>query len=302
MDEVLDLTDDTKSVVDAILSIEADGGGDDPEDVLDGLQRSLKMAWRRGVVKLVVLMGDAPAKDPDHEGKTKRTIADLAEAVDPAHIYALALGGVAGSAPAWDDFSALAGMTGGRTFAVEDATDLTAAIERTVAQAAAEHAKEATATFAGGGAPPTTAPWETPALAALIMANLVLAGACLLVWRQRKRTRRIGEVGWTVQIREPGAAARLFRCRAGVVRMGRALANDIVLRDPKVSGVHAELRQNPAGWVIADLNSLRGTFVGGRRIRARPALPGVWIRMGDTVVVLVTPPRGTGRGAPTRLQ
>jgi hypothetical protein len=285
LDKVCGLTQDVSSIAEAVRGIQAIGGGDPPEDVLDGLQRALSMDWRPGVVKLVVLMGDAPAKDPDHEGKTKKTIADFAEAVDPAHVYALALSGAA-----MDDFRAVAEMTGGRAFAVAETAGLTAAIEETVKQAIAAHAEEATGFVGGGGMAPTAEPWETPTFAVLVVANLVLAAACVVVWQQRRRPGRAGQAEWAVQVREPRAPARRFTCRTSVLRLGRALGNDIVLRDPKVSGVHAELRWGGRGWVVTDLASRNGTWVNGRRVNTCPVAPGHPVRVGDTVVVPLAPP------------
>jgi S1-C subfamily serine protease len=56
---------------------------------------------------------------------------------------------------------------------------------------------------------------------------------------------------------------------AGVVRFGRAPDNDVVFdanHDREASGHHAELRRESAGWVLVDLGSRNGTFVGGRKI------------------------------------
>jgi pSer/pThr/pTyr-binding forkhead associated (FHA) protein len=54
---------------------------------------------------------------------------------------------------------------------------------------------------------------------------------------------------------------------AGQVRIGRAPDNDIVIRDPMVSGHHAELRGDPPhGLEILDTSSRNGTFVNGQRV------------------------------------
>jgi FHA domain/Trypsin-like peptidase domain len=57
-----------------------------------------------------------------------------------------------------------------------------------------------------------------------------------------------------------------------VVRVGRAPDNDIVLdahNDREASGYHAEFRREQNLWLIVDLGSRNGTFVGGERIDRR---------------------------------
>ena len=57
----------------------------------------------------------------------------------------------------------------------------------------------------------------------------------------------------------------------GPLRLGRAADNDVVVRDPTVSGHHAELVGDPeTGLDLVDLGSRNGTFVNGQRVgRAR---------------------------------
>lgn len=62
---VQDVTLDQPSVVNAINSLSAVGGGDWPESVGWALHNSLGIGWREGSVKVVVLVGDAPPHDPD---------------------------------------------------------------------------------------------------------------------------------------------------------------------------------------------------------------------------------------------
>jgi len=53
------------------------------------------------------------------------------------------------------------------------------------------------------------------------------------------------------------------------LKIGRAPENDLVLPDPAkgVSRMHAELRYENGQYVIVDLNSQNGTWVGGHRIQ-----------------------------------
>jgi pSer/pThr/pTyr-binding forkhead associated (FHA) protein len=75
-----------------------------------------------------------------------------------------------------------------------------------------------------------------------------------------------------VPTEDPAPARAVVR---GRLRLGRAADNDVVVRDPTVSGHHAELVGGPAaGFDLVDLGSRNGTFVNGRRVgraRLRPA-------------------------------
>jgi len=59
------LTRNARGVRARLSSLRADGGGDAPERVSHGLEQALerRMGWSRDAAKLVVLVGDAPAKD-----------------------------------------------------------------------------------------------------------------------------------------------------------------------------------------------------------------------------------------------
>src|SRR5579859_7249866 len=54
------------------------------------------------------------------------------------------------------------------------------------------------------------------------------------------------------------------------LRIGRAPDNDLVVADLNVSRHHAELRKEPTGYRIVDLDSYNGTFVNGQRVTSSP--------------------------------
>jgi pSer/pThr/pTyr-binding forkhead associated (FHA) protein len=65
-----------------------------------------------------------------------------------------------------------------------------------------------------------------------------------------------------------------------VVTLGRALDNDIVLEDSRVSRYHAELRLEGERCRVRDLRSTNGTLVNGRAIAEVALAPGDLISIG----------------------
>jgi Inner membrane component of T3SS, cytoplasmic domain len=66
--------------------------------------------------------------------------------------------------------------------------------------------------------------------------------------------------------------------------LGADPENDLVLNDKLVSGRHARLRWDGAGWWLEDLGSKNGTFVNGERVVALAAQKvalGSKIQLGD---------------------
>ena len=64
----------------------------------------------------------------------------------------------------------------------------------------------------------------------------------------------------------------------GRVRFGRHPDCEVAFdphRDIDASSRHAELRCVDAGWVLVDLGSSNGTYVGGHRVTEAPVAPGV---------------------------
>ena len=56
----------------------------------------------------------------------------------------------------------------------------------------------------------------------------------------------------------------------GMVMIGRAPLNDIVLEQPGVSRQHAGIRGDSEGYWVADLGSRNGTYVNGEMLSAEP--------------------------------
>jgi hypothetical protein len=85
--------------------------------------------------------------------------------------------------------------------------------------------------------------------------------------------------------------------RNGLVRLGRATDNDIVLESPRVSRYHAQLRCVDNSWLVYDLESTNGTYVDGQRLAStRPAAlrRGSRLRLGDQDLEVATSGRTRG--------
>lgn len=64
----LDLTVDMAAVSGAVAQLAAQGGGDGPEAVTDGLFELVRLDWRAGAAKTVVWFGDAPPHGVEPSG------------------------------------------------------------------------------------------------------------------------------------------------------------------------------------------------------------------------------------------
>jgi transcriptional regulator with PAS, ATPase and Fis domain len=84
-------------------------------------------------------------------------------------------------------------------------------------------------------------------------------------------------------------------------QLGSKRINDLVVRDPWVSGVHCVLeRRTPAGpLVVRDRGSRNGTFVAGVPVEAAVLRPGSMIGVGHTTLIAVA---ATGRVRRTALE
>ena len=75
-------------------------------------------------------------------------------------------------------------------------------------------------------------------------------------------------------------AGRIFALGEPVVRLGRALSNDVILDDRRVSRRHAQLRWRAGTYHLSDMGSSGGTTVNGRPVRRSEEIP-----LGDGDVV-----------------
>ncbi|GEM_PF-6236861 len=69
------------------------------------------------------------------------------------------------------------------------------------------------------------------------------------------------------------------------IQIGRSPANDVVLKEPKVSRKHAEIQSVGGKYVLMDLESSNGTYVGGQKIKEYILQPGDEIVIGNTKMI-----------------
>jgi len=94
----------------------------------------------------------------------------------------------------------------------------------------------------------------------------------------------------TLHISGKGGEADIPVDPAGVT-IGRAPVCHIVLDSPRISRKHARLFQDPFGrWIIEDLDSRNGVWVGDQRVASQPMLPGETVTVGPFSLSLHVPP------------
>ena len=79
---------------------------------------------------------------------------------------------------------------------------------------------------------------------------------------------------------EQAAIARSLR-GDGVLRIGRGPDNDLCLEHASVSRSHAVLQASGDHWLLRDLDSKNGSYVGGRRVAGDTLASGCWLRFGE---------------------
>ena len=112
-----DFTSNVEALNKAVNFIQLGNGGDWKESVYSGIKTGLNLQWRAGVKKIMIVIGDAPAKNPEPVTElTEQSIVDAAYAVDPAQIYIIDTSGHDAMAPVMS----LAERTGGAYLQADD--------------------------------------------------------------------------------------------------------------------------------------------------------------------------------------
>jgi LCP family protein required for cell wall assembly len=90
-----------------------------------------------------------------------------------------------------------------------------------------------------------------------------------------------------LELRQDGLPDARVGIENGVIRIGRAAENQIVLRDEYASGRHAEIVQQKGGRAVRDLGSTNGTRLNGHDLLAgdlHPLRDGDVMQIGDAVL------------------
>jgi transcriptional regulator with GAF, ATPase, and Fis domain len=90
--------------------------------------------------------------------------------------------------------------------------------------------------------------------------------------------------GFSLAVVEGPDAGAELRARAREVSVGIMPGNDLVLTDPTVSRHHVSVTATPEGFLLRDLGSSNGTWVGGVRLREGHVTEGARVRVGRTVL------------------
>ncbi|MDP3274878.1 MAG: sigma 54-interacting transcriptional regulator [Deltaproteobacteria bacterium] len=80
---------------------------------------------------------------------------------------------------------------------------------------------------------------------------------------------------------------KLFELDKPRITVGRSSICEIKLADRSVSGSHAEFEANEAGFVVRDLGSTNGVFLGEARLREAVVPVGTRLRMGTSTLQIV---------------
>lgn len=78
---------------------------------------------------------------------------------------------------------------------------------------------------------------------------------------------------------------QVFPLPTGAINIGRRQDNELVINNPHVSRLHAQIRSCRGTYVIFDLNSSSGTYVNGQRIDKRSLKSGDVISLGGTTLI-----------------
>ena len=92
---------------------------------------------------------------------------------------------------------------------------------------------------------------------------------------------------FVIQGRDQG---RRFDLESDIVSLGRDNDNVVQLHDSEVSRHHAEVRQTDDGYVLVDLKSSNGTFLGKKRVQWHSLQNGDVFRIGGHEIEYVEHP------------
>ncbi|HEU5110625.1 MAG TPA: cutinase family protein, partial [Micromonosporaceae bacterium] len=150
----LDFTSQLGAIIEATNALTVSGGGDTPESVYSGVMAALDLPWRPGVRKIVLVLGDAPGKDPEPgTGFTLEAVRQRALAVDPAQVYTVA---TSTSTATTAFMSAMATTTGGQFRSAPSTADLVGQLRNAILAAGSAPVADAGRPYNGVVGSPVT--------------------------------------------------------------------------------------------------------------------------------------------------
>lgn len=260
----------------SIDSLTVQGGGDEPEAVIEALLRAIRLPWREGCNKQIILMGDAPPHSPvpqgPDKGKTADDVVDAAEKVDPAVINSILIAKSPGSfsEEARKAFEDISNRTKGTTVTADRAEE----VPKKMMEMVETIKKSSPPTVGGGGGgggvpnlPSAGIPAWAIILLALLLASLILI-ALIVVMRRRGPVSESDDhaIQASLEVFSIGGEQQFFKITSFRTTIGRALDNQLVIADSSVSLHHAELLASVRGFLIRDLGSANGTQVNGKKV------------------------------------
>jgi len=136
---------------------------------------------------------------------------------------------------------------------------------------------------------PTTSPERSAASADEIVEDdsnaEVIPGATAVFAAPRPNTPRA-----QLAVRTAGQPVSRLNVRVGTIRLGRALDNEIVLSDDKVSRRHGQISIRLGMLVYTDLGSTNGSYLNGSRVTEIALGPGDVLQIGSSTVTVEPAP------------
>lgn len=91
-------------------------------------------------------------------------------------------------------------------------------------------------------------------------------------------------------VRTPGQPVSRLNVRVGTIRLGRALDNEIVLSDDKVSRRHGQISIRLGMLVYTDLGSTNGSYLNGAHVTEIALGPGDVLQIGSSTITVEPAP------------
>lgn len=101
---------------------------------------------------------------------------------------------------------------------------------------------------------------------------------------------RVSAPSAQLAVRAPNQPVARLAVRSGTIRLGRALDNDVVLADDKVSRHHGQISSRLGMLVYTDLGSTNGSYLNGSPVSEIALGPGDVLQLGSSTVAVEPSP------------